>query len=958
MAARLEISFRGAQTVVAVGSGETTVGRANRCTIHLPDPELAQVHFRIRARAKGYQIKDDGSGIGTRVNGKPVYAKTLEHGDVIEAGGLRCRFLLKDEPAPVRKRAPRRPEPAAPPPAEPERESEGEPRAPREAPRKRPVALYFGIGAGVVALVVAFVLLRRHSALERADTLWKQAIAVLDESRTDLPAAEEHLREGVALLEEIRDRYGNAPVAALARGRLDEAQRALAALDEIARAEREAASGIEEERADELFQQLARLKVGGHPLVVQRAAEAGDLLRLARTAHLEKTFAATHERSEALLAEKHYAEAARLWREFKAPDYLYRKRADDERAAIERQIGKEYRAVLRAAGRAPELDDRIALLEASRPVFKGTGQASDLEVRISALRARRRMASIVVLKDRKPEAKPERKPTPEDETKPPTPEEAGPYEDPPAVTELVKARAYAKAAATLLGISRHPDAKVRAEELSLLANLRADLVAAVKARPQEFTGVLLPSHGGRGDATGADEQYLSIRKDGADTRFAWEDLPAKAFPKLFRQAGFDKPVRLATAIFFDEEGLDNEARRAYVKFHASEQDPSLLTRVLARRRGIEPPAEGFVEFRHDLVTPAEKERVLLLEHIEKLGKQATITTQDKRRRAAWAELESLGAPAVETLTRVLAHRQDEVVAALKKSKAFKPQRYVARFGNELVERRKAALRFILDGKLYPYPNKSKEAQDEAERLVARVREVYEDPYPLLLAASDEAQALDAELKELDDRLAKLDPLREPIQETVAEEITKALDTRLIALDSRDQKRIDYNLAVEKYNATLETTADSEERANVTAVNAYRHMMGLYAVKIDERLVRAARKHSIEMQQLNYFAHDSPTPKLKNPGLRVRREGYGGGVSENIALGASTGVQAFWQWFGSSGHHRNMLQPGHRDLGCGSAAHHWWTQNFGSLTGNSLTPPKVPPDPDPPGQSGNGRPAPQ
>ena len=67
--------------------------------------------------------------------------------------------------------------------------------------------------------------------------------------------------------------------------------------------------------------------------------------------------------------------------------------------------------------------------------------------------------------------------------------------------------------------------------------------------------------------------------------------------------------------------------------------------------------------------------------------------------------------------------------------------------------------------------------------------------------------------------------------------------------------------------------------------------------------------------------------------------------------------AFWQWFGSSGHHRNMLMPGHTEMGCGAARHHWWTQLFGRLTGKSLNPPQVPPDPDPPGESGNGMPAP-
>ncbi|MHC4934009.1 MAG: CAP domain-containing protein, partial [Planctomycetota bacterium] len=154
-----------------------------------------------------------------------------------------------------------------------------------------------------------------------------------------------------------------------------------------------------------------------------------------------------------------------------------------------------------------------------------------------------------------------------------------------------------------------------------------------------------------------------------------------------------------------------------------------------------------------------------------------------------------------------------------------------------------------------------------------------------------------------------------------------------------------------------TSADLQERSNVRAVNEYRWMMGLHAVKLDERLLRAARKHSIEMQQKEYFAHDSPTKHLRTPGMRAKRDGYGGGVSENIARGASSGRQAFEQWFKSSGHHRNMVIPGHTEMGCGAANHHWWTQLFGRMTGRGLSPPKIPPDPDPPGTSGNGMPAP-
>ncbi|MHC4549543.1 MAG: CAP domain-containing protein [Planctomycetota bacterium] len=928
--ARLKIEFRGAETTVPLKGGETTVGRSNRCTIHLPDPQLGPIHFRIRRKGEGYQLKDDGSGIGTRVNGKPVYATTLRHGDYIRAGSLRCHFLGDEEAAP------RQPEP----PVE---------RAPARPVDSR-VFLWAGVGAVVVLAAVFFLL--RGSSQKEARALWQQATRALDDSRVRLDEAETHLARAVDLLERIGRDHGDSRVAGTARTALVDARGTLEALARLQKEARAIKGELDEEAAQDAFTRLARLKRAAHPAVVARTERLEEELKHARVARYERRFAEAQREVDRLMADKRFAAAVRVWRELEIPDYLYRKRADRARSAAEKQVAREYRAVLRLAGRSSELEGRIGLLEASRETFEGTPQAEDLEVRISALRARRTQLTVIVRDEPKP-TEPTGKPgVRKPEAKPPV--APAPYEEPARVRALVKERRFGEAAATLNALSRHPEARVRLEELTLLANLMADLVGAIQTRPAEFTSVLLPR--GRGDAVGADTERLTVRRDGSETPYAWDAVPAKSFPKLFRQAGFGKPPRLAVALFLDEEGLEEQAEQAYVAFFKSEQAPTTLTRVLARRRGIEEPAGGFLLFRGRLVTEAEQARVLLLERIDKLGRQAR-STIDKRRREAWAELERIGAPAHETFRLVLKERRQQVADGLKKSKAFTARRFAAKFGKELRARRKAALDFILDANKYPYPNKSEAAQKEAERLVDEVRAIYARPYGLLLQRSEEAQALDRELLELDGRLARLDPLSEPLHDTVVEAVTGKLETRLIAIDERDRKRIDYNLAVAKYNREVETTADAEERANVKAVNEYRWMMGQHAVKIDERLVRAARKHSIEMQQRDYFAHPSPTKHLRTPGLRAQREGYKGGVSENIARGAGTGVQAFWQWFKSSGHHRNMVNPGHTDLGCGTSNHHWWTQKFGRLTGRSLDPPKVPPDPDPPGESGNGDPPP-
>ncbi|MHC4933525.1 MAG: FHA domain-containing protein, partial [Planctomycetota bacterium] len=683
--ARLRIEFRETQTVVSLKGTETTVGRSNRCTVNLPDPALAEVHFRIQLKSRGYRLKDDGSGIGTLVNGKEVFATTLTHGDVIQAGGVRCVFLERAEDpeaasAPPR-RAPRTPTHEAP--SVPVRAA-----APRRRKSQSQTYVLAGVGLAVVAVVA--ILLMGRSADQEAHLIWKEAQRSLEASRTDLKGTEAHLEEVVRLLEELRREYPGARVSRTAGISLDDTRNVLRVLKEV-EGEKDAIQRVRDEEAElDAFARLARLRETGHPAVLARVESLESFLKEARKERLLALYREAEERVRTLLNERRFAEADRVWSEFQAGDYFLHQRAEGERTKVRKKTSEEYRKLLRLATRAGDLDARIGMLEASRPVFKGTRHADDLEVRVSALRARRTQREIVVLNERKPPTKTE-KPTREEDK----PEEipTGPYEDPPKVAELVRQRRYGEAASLLNSITRHPAAKVRTEELTLLANLMADLVAAVRARPQEFDKVLLPGGVGRGDAVDADARFLKIRKAGKETRYPWSDLPAKSYVRLFRQAGFEKPPRLAAAVFFDEESLPREAQQAYVAFFRSELAPTTLTRILARRRGIDPPGGGFQLFRGQLVTTDERDAILLGEEVEKLGKKG-LSTNERLRLKAWADLEALGLPAVETLTRVIRERRELVAGELKKSKAFTPTRFASRFGKELAQRRKDALKFI------------------------------------------------------------------------------------------------------------------------------------------------------------------------------------------------------------------------------------------------------------------------
>jgi hypothetical protein len=110
---------------------------------------------------------------------------------------------------------------------------------------------------------------------------------------------------------------------------------------------------------------------------------------------------------------------------------------------------------------------------------------------------------------------------------------------------------------------------------------------------------------------------------------------------------------------------------------------------------------------------------------------------------------------------------------------------------------------------------------------------------------------------------------------------------------------------------------------VDLVNTERGKAGLPAVQYDRQLSSAARQHSLEMYQLNYFSHTSPVKGLENPGDRVYHTGLTDfAVGENIALHSIRGssrelAEKFMeQWMNSEGHRANILKPDFNRIGVG------------------------------------------
>jgi hypothetical protein len=70
-----------------------TIGRADVADIQIDNDFLSRVHARIVSTPTGVAIEDVESKNGIRVNAKDVKRKELRHGDIIDVGRLRFRFI-------------------------------------------------------------------------------------------------------------------------------------------------------------------------------------------------------------------------------------------------------------------------------------------------------------------------------------------------------------------------------------------------------------------------------------------------------------------------------------------------------------------------------------------------------------------------------------------------------------------------------------------------------------------------------------------------------------------------------------------------------------------------------------------------------------------------------------------------------------------------------------------------
>lgn len=123
------------------------------------------------------------------------------------------------------------------------------------------------------------------------------------------------------------------------------------------------------------------------------------------------------------------------------------------------------------------------------------------------------------------------------------------------------------------------------------------------------------------------------------------------------------------------------------------------------------------------------------------------------------------------------------------------------------------------------------------------------------------------------------------------------------------------------------------------VNAERTARGLPALTRDSHLDTAARDHSADMADNNYFDHDSQDGTAFSK--RITDAGYSWvSAGENIAAGQRTAKAVMTSWMASTGHCQNILSGSYLDLGVGLAPGGsygiYWTQDFARRGGSGTS----------------------
>lgn len=485
----------------------------------------------------------------------------------------------------------------------------------------------------------------------------------------------------------------------------------------------------------------------------------------------------------------------------------------------------------------------------------------------------------------------------------------------------------------------------RAAESDLLAGWNAAVVAAIEAGKQlttvDLAGrelELLRVEGGR----------IVARSPDGDAQLDWFEVGAEGMQRLASalRAKGRTALGLAALLYKNGEAEAAEAVLAELIRDDVKRWRGPVDEVLARGRGEEGRSVGYELRKGAFVSLREVELEGLAKSMRS-GLNAALRDRDPAAADAFVAA-TVAAGELQRQALGLAVRQafDKRVEQVQRSSLRKHVDKLTAERDALEAARAHAKELIFDEAKYFYPYKPpavsgeqhaeyNRVQQEVDARVAALRDVWQGSKTRLKVArkfGEQLAALDW-LAEQQARLGAMPKgesvatLLHPLAWARALEPGETITLQTFALTPSERAQFETWRRVRAYNEAAKDEWPVAVSTLLRITNDYRVMFGHRPLAAVASACEGSQGHADEMSRLGYFAHMSPTPGRKTPSDRMRLAGYMFGVSENIAMTGGA-LSSHVAWCHSSGHHRNLLSPGHREIGIGANGR-YWVQNFGS-----------------------------
>ena len=122
---------------------------------------------------------------------------------------------------------------------------------------------------------------------------------------------------------------------------------------------------------------------------------------------------------------------------------------------------------------------------------------------------------------------------------------------------------------------------------------------------------------------------------------------------------------------------------------------------------------------------------------------------------------------------------------------------------------------------------------------------------------------------------------------------------------RSMRRLSWLSATLLALSLVSPVAAGPAESVLSAINSARAKAGCGPLRLNGKLVAAAKAHARAMAEQNFFGHAGKDgSRFSN---RIKRQGYSySTAAENIAAGQKSASQVVSSWMKSSGHRRNIL----------------------------------------------------